>query len=374
MQKIGKWIKSEMVMCVSLVLALGSMLVVRPDRAYADYIDFRTLGILLSLMLVVAGLRGLGVFAAIGRWLIAKTNTAKGLALVFVCLNFFLSMVITNDVALLTFVPFAIEVLVMAQLEKYMIRLVVLETIAANLGSMLTPLGNPQNLFLYAGNHMSLGAFVKIMLPYSMAAFVLLVITTCLCIGKDTAKSDCTTSTVPKNPKWVLQLLGYLLLFVVCMLTVLRILPFYITLAIVIAGVLLLDWRNLTKADYGLLFTFVFLFVFVGNLGRIPAISSCLASLTTGNEVSVAVLTSQVISNVPATILLAGFTDNTCDLIIGVNIGGLGTLIASMASLISFKCYCRQDHAKAGKYLGIFTLFNVLYLLALLGLYYVLSK
>lgn len=370
MVKVKEFAKREIVMLVSLVLAMISLFFVKPGPEYAGYIDCRTLGILLSLMLVVAGLRGLGVFAVIGQMLIDKTRTARGLALVFVLLNFFLSMVITNDVALLTFVPFAMEVLVMSHLEKYTIPVVVLETIAANLGSMLTPIGNPHNLYLYSTHDMSMMDFVRVTLPYSMVSLLFLVIATVALIGAEPTGTESRNRGQKRDKKWMVQLVGYLLLFAACMLTVLRVVPYLVTLGIVIAGIACMDRGTLKKADYCLLFTFVFLFVFVGNLARIPAISQGLMNLTRGNEVLVAVGTSQVISNVPATILLAGFTDNISDLIIGVNIGGLGTLIASMASLISFKCYCRDENSRAGRYIGFFTLLNLVFLAVLLGLHY----
>ncbi|MDD6505682.1 MAG: SLC13 family permease [Lachnospiraceae bacterium] len=373
MKKVRNFVKREMVMFISLVLAGGSMFLVKPDVGYAEYIDFRTLGILLGLMLVVAGLRGLGVFAQIGQWLIDKTATVRGLALVFVFLNFFLGMFITNDVALLTFVPFAMEVLVMSKLEKYMIPVIVLETIAANLGSMFTPLGNPQNLYLYSVYELSMTEFLKITLPYTVASLVLLVISTCILIGTEATESEIRENAPRKTALWKLRLAGYLLLFVLCMLTVLRILPFSVTLAIVVGTIACMDRKNLGKADYCLIVTFILLFVFVGNLGRIPAIGEALAALTNGNEVWTAVIASQFISNVPAAILLSGFTDRARDLIVGINIGGLGTLIASMASLISFKCYCKDKNSQAGKYIGMFSLLSVLYLAVLLGLYYVIG-
>lgn len=371
MERVKGFAKREIVMLVSLALAVLSVFFVKPDMEYAGYIDCRTLGILLSLMLVVSGLRELGVFAVIGRLLIDKTRTARGLALVFVLLNFFFSMVITNDVALLTFVPFAMEVLVMSHLEKYTIPVVALETIAANLGSMLTPIGNPHNLFLYSTHDLSMTDFVRVTLPYSLAALALLVIASLVLVGAEPTKSEGQSRREKRDKKWKVRLVGYLLLFAACMLTVLRVVPYYVTLGIVIAAIACMDPGTLKKADYCLLFTFVFLFVFVGNLARIPVISRGLMDLTRGHEVLVAVGTSQFISNVPATVLLAGFTDNICDLIIGVNIGGLGTLIASMASLISFKCYCRDENSRAGRYIGIFTLLNLLFLAALLGLYYI---
>ena len=324
-------------------------------------------------MLVVAGLDQLGIFKLIGQWMIDQTATARGLALAFVLLCFFLSMAITNDVALITFVPFAMEVLVMSGLTKYMIRLIVLETIAANLGSMLTPLGNPQNLFLYSLSGIPMEKFVRITLPYALCALVLLVLATVLLIGKDATENETGSVSVNRDGRWKMHLFLYLMLFAVCMLTVFRVLPYYVSLMIVVAVVCVLNYRILARADYGLLCTFVFLFVFIGNLGRVPAISHWLMKLVDGREVLAGVLASQVISNVPAAILLSGFTDNFRALIVGVNLGGLGTLIASMASLISFKCYCNDKDSQEGRYLLVFSGMNVVFLIALVGLYCVLG-
>ncbi len=365
--KVKKFFKQEIVMVISFVLAAISLFFVHPDKDYAGYIDFRTLGILLSLMLVVAGLKHLGVFASFARFMIARTDTAKGMVLALVLMCFFLSMFITNDVALITFVPFAIELLIMSSLEKYMIPTIVLETIAANLGSMLTPMGNPQNLFLYTKSGMTFLELLLLMLPYALISLALLVVATLVLIGKE------PTEVMHEEEEEFMEegtrrgkLILYVLLFLVCLLTVLRLLPYEVVLAMVLLLVLLFDHKNLGRADYCLLLTFTFLFVFIGNMGRIPAVNSWLSSVVSKHTLVTAVISSQFISNVPAAILLSGFTDNLRDLIVGVNLGGLGTLIASMASLISFKFYAKEQDAKASKYLGYFTIMNIAFLAILL--------
>lgn len=365
--KVKKFLKQEIVMVISFVLAVVSLFLVHPDKAYVDYIDFRTLGILLSLMLVVAGLKHLGVFAKFARFMIAKTDTAKGMVLALVLMCFFLSMFITNDVALITFVPFAIELLVMSSLEKYMIPTIVLETIAANLGSMLTPMGNPQNLFLYTKSGMTFMELILLMLPYALVSLALLVVATVVLIGKEPTEvmHEEEEEVMDENTRRG-KLILYFLLFVICLLTVLRILPFEVVLVIVLLMVLLFDHKNLKNADYYLLLTFTFLFIFIGNMGRIPAVNNWLSAVVSSHTLITGVISSQFISNVPAAILLSGFTDNINALIIGVNLGGLGTLIASMASLISFKFYAKEEDAFTGKYLGYFTVMNVLFLAILL--------
>ncbi|NLL16541.1 MAG: citrate transporter [Clostridiales bacterium] len=364
-QKIRNFLKKEAVLCISLLLAVLSMIFVPLDRQYANYIDFHTLSILLSLMLIMAGLRDLGLFSTIGSRMLDRTSNVRSLSIVLVLLCFVFSMFITNDVSLIAFVPFTIDVLIMAGLEKYMIRIIVLQTVAANLGSMLTPIGNPQNLYLFSKSRMSPAGFVSLMLPYTLLSFAGLLAACFILIDR----RDVSVKT--QAPKTLLsaekrKAVIYILLFLFALTSVARLISVYIVMAVVLAAVLALDRKTLLKADYALLFTFVFLFIFIGNMKRIPQISLWLGSIIQGHELLTSVLSSQVISNVPAAILLSGFTDNTSALIVGTNLGGLGTIIASMASLISFKYYGKTAGKRNAAYLGVFTLLNLIFLEALL--------
>lgn len=375
---IKSFLKSEIVTVISFGLAVISLFIVPIDGQYLEYIDFRTLAILLSLMLVVAGFRKLGVFKSIGSWLLTKSKNARELVLVFVLLCFCFSMLITNDVALITFVPFAMEVLYMAELEKYLIPAVVLETIAANLGSMFTPIGNPQNLYLYSLSGMGMGQFLLLMLPYSLVSLLGLAAATVLLIKKDPLSVSAFSSTKitkmdeenEKNeaPQMAL-LVVYMLLFLLCLVTVARLVPYYVVLAVVFMMVFLFDRSTIKEADYFLLLTFLFLFVFIGNMGRIPQVNGWLSSIGKEHVAVIGMVSSQIISNVPAAILLSGFTTNYEELIVGVNLGGLGTLIASMASLISYKFYSKSRDSRIGLYLGQFTIWNLIFLLILCGLH-----
>mgnify|MGYP000332870269 CR=1 FL=1 len=369
MKSVLKVVKKEAVLSVSLLLALVSMAFVPPDGKYISYIDFHTLIILLSLMLVMAGLRSLGIFSTVGGWLLTRARSARSLSIVLVLLCFCFSMLITNDVALIVFVPFAVDLLTMAGMEKYMIRIIVLQTIASNLGSMLTPIGNPQNLYLFSLSGMSPGRFISLMLPYSLLSLALLLIACALLIGKKPAavqlRPPRALSAAEKR-----RALVYFLLFLFALTSVARLVSVYIVGAVILAAVFLMDRRMLAKPDYSLLLTFVFLFVFIGNIKRVPEINLWLQGLIRGNELITSVLASQVISNVPAAILLSGFTDNIAALVVGTNLGGLGTLIASMASLISFKCYGSAPGRRNAAYLGVFTLLNLIFLAALLLLHF----
>ena len=367
--KIKQFVKQEIVLCVAAVLAVLSMFFVPPDAAYIGYIDLRTLAILFSLMTVMAGLRRQGVFDRLGRTLLAQTGSTLQLALVLVGLCFFGSMVITNDVSLLTFVPFTFVVLsglAPDARRALTVPVVCMQTIAANLGSMLTPIGNPQNLYLYGKSGMSIAAFISLMLPYTVVSLLLLVLWAgVLCRGQASACS-CAHLQQPDAAADRKIILLDVALFVVCLLAVIRVLPYGVAFAAVLLCTLFADRSTLRCVDYSLLLTFVAFFIFIGNLGRVQAFSDWLQAILTGREVPVAVLASQVTSNVPAALLLSGFTDKTSALIIGTNLGGLGTLIASMASLISYRQIARELPEEKGRYFKLFTLSNLVFLAILL--------
>ena len=381
-RKISEMVKKETVLTIALVLAVLSSFVILPDSQYMEYIDFRTLGLLFCLMAVMAGLQKVGVFTRIARKLLGMVHSVRMLVLILMLLCFVFSMLITNDVALITFVPFTFTVMRLIggdAVKRLAVPVVVMQTIAANLGSMLTPIGNPQNLYLYGRAGLGVGAFLALMLPYTLVALGLLV-GWCLCIrdgGRQVNIADgvlterATEESVCAKKKGVIPALPvYLILFAVSLLTVAHIVPWGVTVLLVILVMLVLDREVLKRVDYALLMTFVGFFVFIGNMGRIPAFNAFLQNIIAGNEVLTAVLSSQVISNVPAALLLSGFTQDYEALIIGTNLGGLGTLIASMASLISFKYMGQEDKQQKGRYMVFFTVANLLFLVVLMGFYW----
>lgn len=383
MHKLKDFIKKEVVLVAALVLALLSMFVVPPDKEYISYIDFKTLSILFCLMAVMAGLQEIGIFRFVAQKLLQRVQKGWQLVLILVMLCFFFSMLITNDVALITFVPFTFIVLEMLgeKIEKALIiPVVVLQTIAANLGSMLTPIGNPQNLYLYGKSGMGMGEFVLLLLPYAAVAFLLLTGYSMYLGKKSIAGQESSIGVLgalgeqPRLNDHKAAMLRYLILFVVSLLTVARVLPYGISLGIAIVTMLLFDRELFRKIDYSLLLTFVGFFVFIGNMGRVPAFREFLQNIIDGNEVPVAVAASQVISNVPAALLLSGFTEDIEALILGTNLGGLGTLIASMASLISYKYIVKENKCGKGAYLGFFTIANVSFLMILMVLWAILTK
>lgn len=370
MQTLLAFIRHQTVLVVSGILALLSCFLVPPSKAYLGYIDTRTLVLLFCLMLVVAGLRTARTFRVLTEYFLRKFRSIRSISLVLVLLAFGLSMFLTNDVTLITLLPFTL--LIFRQVpnsEKLLIHTLVMETVAANLGSMLTPVGNPQNLFLYTHYDLTLGTFLKTMGPYSAVSLVLCLVAMYL-LGKtsrvdtgDFTHSDNTYHTLDKKVFFY-----YGALFLVCLLSVARVLDYRILLAVVLAAVLLENRKLLRAADYSLLLTFVFFFIFIGNLGSLPEVRTFLETMVRGREVLTSVLASQVISNVPAAILLAHFTDAGEKLLIGTNLGGLGTLIASMASLITYRMYTADGTAKKGRYFLEFTAVNLLFLAALSAL------
>lgn len=371
MKKIWEFCKKEIVLTIAVVLAVLSSFVVLPDSEYLGYIDFRTLAILFCLMAVMAGLQKTGVFNFVAQKLLGKVRRMKAMAFLLVMLCFFSSMLITNDVALITFVPFTFIVLSLVGAEVLVVPIVVLQTIAANLGSMLTPIGNPQNLYLYGKAQMGLGEFFLLMLPYTVAAFLVLSVC-CLLLSCGNKDVDFVPQEKIDLSKSKYQMIVYGVLFVVSLLAVAHVVAWPVALAVTAVVILVMDRRVLLDVDYALLATFVGFFVFIGNMGRIPAFYDLLSRVITGNEVVTSVVASQVMSNVPAALLLSGFTSRYDLLIIGTNLGGLGTIIASMASLISFKYIGRDYKHLRGKYMVVFTLMNLLFLAVLLALWFVL--
>ncbi|MBC8562604.1 SLC13 family permease [Jutongia huaianensis] len=403
MKRILIFIKKETVLVVAILLAVISIIFIPPDQQYPEYIDFRTLGILFGLMTCVAGVQQLGVFDRLAGMLLRKVSGRMAITSVLVMLCFFSSMLLTNDVALITFVPFSLILLQRKKElfdEKWILRIVVMQTIAANLGSMLTPIGNPQNLYLFGLAQMRIEKFILLMLPYSVMAFLVLITWIILASGisriyaRNDQKQDQTTikniqdnkitfskedgrhqlseeKHSEKSISFSWKLWCYCVLFLLGLFVVGRVLPWSVFTVFVLVFTFAADRKTLMKVDYSLLGTFAALFIFIGNLGRIEVFRQFLERMIRGREMVTSVLASQVMSNVPAAILLSGFTDAIPNLIVGTNIGGLGTLIASMASLISFKYIAREYPAQKGRYFCMFTLANVFFLLVMLIVYLV---
>ena len=441
---------------MATVLAIISCFFVTPGREYLSYINWRTLILLFCLMAVVTGFAKAGVFRYISRKLSQRMKDTRRLSVGFMLLCFLLSMFVTNDVALVTVVPLTLLTM-MGCSEKAKIQTLVQETIAANLGSMLTPFGNPQNLYLTSYYGIGMGEFLRLMLPYTGVALVILLLQTLIspkeglggrareagipeerAKGAETPEGEAREAAIPergaseaeipegrakgagtpereareagipegrakgaeapegknreaaslyesgenltgkdemyeealrekllRSKGRLVSILLYGILFIVSMFSVARILDYRILFGIILITILVYDRSVLRNVNYTLLLTFVSFFVLIGNLGAMTQIQAALTQMIEGRELLTAILSSQIISNVPAAVLLSGFTDQGKALIVGTDLGGLGTLIASMASIITFQLYSLESGAKKGKYLLTFTLWNVIDLVIL---------
>lgn len=363
------FVHGEPVLSASLVCAVISMFFAPPSAAYLGYIDTRVLILLFCLMAVVSGMQKYGVFDLLAQKLLAGRHALRTIVLFLTLLPFFTSMAITNDVALITFVPFAILVLGLVGQRALLIPVIVLQTVAANLGSMVTPVGNPQNLFLYASYELSAGQFFGVVLPFALVSLVGVA-------GLALCRKSCTLQVDFAEPKQITdgkRVTFFGVLFILCLLTVFHVLPDLALLGLVCLSLLLIDRDIFHRIDYGLLLTFVCFFLFAGNIGSLGGVRTSLQNIVGSSPLLASLAASQIISNVPAAVLLRSFTENWQALLLGVNIGGLGTPIASLASLISFRFYAHTPEAKPGRYLVWFTLINVVGLVILVALAWVLG-
>ena len=362
LKAIKNFIAKETVLCVAAICAILTMFLVPPDKEYLHYIDFRVLCLLLCLMAVIAGMKAVGVFNWLTYQLLHRINSGRALSVTLVLLPFFSSMFVTNDVALIIFIPFTLMLLDQLGCSRNIIPVTVFQTIAANLGSMATPVGNPQNLYLYAFYNMSIGDFFSVTLPLTAVSLIALAAASIPLLPRQLPEQNIEQAGI-RSAK---QLLIYLALFILCLLTVFRVVPYPVTTAITVVVLFLVDRKLLKEIDFMLLLTFVCFFTFSENLGRMDVVRTFLQQLLQSNTLLTAVGTSQIISNVPAAVVLSGFTDQWQDMLAGVNIGGLGTPIASLASLITIKFYMRWPNAKILRFLGFFTAANVIALADLL--------
>ncbi len=371
MKLVIQFIKKETVLCIAALLALVSAFFVPPDAEYIGYINFRVLGLLFALMIVVAGFRKLYIFDRIAVKLTIKCSNMRLLVLVLTSLCFFSSMLITNDVALLTFVPLAINVLIIANAEKYIIYTVILQTIAANMGSMLTPMGNPQNLYLSDFYGMDMAGFFSATMPICLVSGIIILLMH-IPIRAENVNASVGTEYGIIDKKLLCM---YIFLGIFAFAAVFNFITDKLYIALTAAALLLtliFDRSVIKKVDWFLLLTFVMFFIFVGNAARIAPVREFAGTLTQGREIISGAISSQFISNVPAAVMLSSFTDNGKALMIGVDIGGLGTPIASLASLIGYRLYAAYENSDKNKYMLVFLFINFVMLAALLVISHIL--
>ena len=364
--KIKAFIKKETVLVIAALCAVMTMFLVPPSLDYLHYIDFRVLCLLLCLMAVVAGFKSVGTFQWLTYQLLRRIHSGRLLAVTLVMLPFFSSMLVTNDVALLIFIPFTLMLLSQLDFHKEIVPIIVLQTVAANLGSMATPVGNPQNLFLYAAYQLNPADFFAITVPLTLVSLVCLIVAALLVLPGALAEQQLKKEEISS----ISSLLLYCALFILCLLTVFRVVHYLLTTLVIVAVLAVVNKKLLKDIDYMLLATFVCFFIVSENLGQVDQIRQFLQDLLGKSTLLTSVGASQIISNVPAAVLLSGFTDHWQNLLAGVNIGGLGTPIASLASLITLKLYMRWPSANVLKFMWIFTVFNLAGLVILLGFVY----
>ena len=362
MKTVYRFFHGHMVLTIALLVALITMVIVPPDLNYFDYIDFKTLFCLFATLLVVCALKNIRFFTLISRKIVHATPNLRVCILALLYITFLGSLFIANDMALITFLPLGYFVLSDTGNNKYMAWVFVLQNIAANLGGMLTPFGNPQNLYIYTKFNIPTLEFMGIMVfPFLLA--VLMLTLSVLFFPKTKMELSVSEDKIEFQPK---RTAIYIALFLVSILAVFSVVHYLIATAIIGIGIFFLDKKAFLKVDYPLLLTFLMFFIFAGNMSRIGVIRDFMSNLLEKNTLLVSALSCQVISNVPSAVLLSQFTDNYRSLLLGVNIGGTGTIIASLASLITFSEFSRYQPTEKKKYFGIFTLLNVIFLTVLL--------
>ena len=357
MKQLVFFLKSNAVLLIAALAAIVTCFIVPPDERYVEYFDLRTLTCLFTVLAVVCALKNVRFFYTVAEWIVKHFKDTRLAALALVYITFIGSMLIANDMALLTFLPLGYFVLVSTKKEHHMCVVFILQNIAANLGGMLTPFGNPQNLYLYSKFNIPDGEFMLIMLPLFLLAVALITACVFIFIKKEPLEFSGIEKKLP-IPRVIL----YLALFLLSILCVFRAIPYVIALIVIPPVIFFADRTALAKVDYGLLLTFVFFFIFSGNMARIDAVREAFSALLDFSTLAVSAISCQFISNVPTAILLSQFSDNYRELLMGVNIGGCGTIISSLASLITFREYCEHNPRRAGRYLAVFSAFNFAFL------------
>ena len=360
-EKIINFMKKEIVLSVAIVLTIVTCFFVPIDKEYLKYFDYSTLICLFCMLAVVAGLKSTNVFELISRKMIGLFHTRRGVIYSLVFGTFFFDMIVANDMSLITFLPLTYIVLHSTKNDKYLAFTFIMQTIAANMGGMITPYGNPQNLYLYSYYNIPTSEFFGILFIQAITVAVLLWICCSFINNEKLTLRKKSKIIIAKNKLYL-----YVILFILVILTIFRIIPYMVTLFVVLISIILADKKRFKDVDYALLATFCVFFIFSGNISRIPAIKEFIANIVTKNTLLAGIISCQFISNVPTAIFLSKFTANYTDLLISVNIGSLGILISSLASLITLKEFLKHQPKNFWKYLGMFTLFNTSFLLILL--------
>lgn len=360
MNIVINFVKKNTVMVIALIAAVVTAFIVPPDAQYLSYFDYKTLACLFSVLAVVCALKNVRFFYILACNIVKKFRNVRLCVVVLVWVTFIGSMLIANDMALLTFLPLGYYVLHMADKERYMAFTFIMQNIAANLGGMLTPFGNPQNLYLYSKFNIPIGEFTLIMLPPFLLAVALITVCCVIFVKPEPIELKDDPDKIDRK-----RTAAYLFLFAIAIIIVFNFIPYWIGMIFITLTLVVMDRKALAAVDYPLLLTFVFFFIFAGNMARIDEIKDFFSLVLQINTLLFSVISCQFISNVPSAILLSQFTSDYHSLLLGVNIGGVGTLIASLASLITLRQYNTLNPGKSGRYVAEFSAFNFSFLIVL---------
>lgn len=358
--KILNWIKSNIIFVIVVIIASISCIFVPIDSGYIEYFDGsgQTLTAIFGILLIVAGLENIDFFHKVARLVVKKFKSVRTIILALIFITYVSALVNANDMALLTFLPLSYLVLKYINKTEYLAFTFVMQNIASNLGGMISPIGNPQNIYLFSFYDIGLLEFFKIMAIPTLAALVLIIIT-CLFIKPDKVEYNDEYEHKLNIPK----LIVYGVLFVATFLVVCNVLPFYIVLPILVVTMLICDYKSFAKVDYTIPLTFCAFFIFSGNMGRIPVVASLIETMANTQTFLCSYILCNLISNVPTSILLSNFTANYPALLVSVNIASLGIIFSSLSGIIALKMFCKYN-PKASKhgawyYIGVDLLMNI---------------
>lgn len=362
MNKIKELIKENPITAVIFAITLITILFVPIDKEYISYFDFKTLGALYSILVVIECLKDSHFFQVLSKKIIYIFKNTRSVILALVISTFICDLFLANDMSLITLLPLTCIILISTKNEKYLAVTLILQNIAANMSGMITPHGNPQNLYLYSYYNIPTLEFIKILLPQFFIVLILLIIIPMIFVKKEPLKL--IYNDIYKVDKKRVSI--YLVMFIISLLSIFRVIPIYIGMIIITISAIIFDRSALKTMDWDLLLTFCLFFIFSGNVSRIPAISTALTNLLSKSVLITGLISCQIISNVPTAVLLSNFTNNYKELIAAVNIGSLGTLISSLASLITLKMYLKTKKGSFANYLLLFTVINLVFLIILL--------
>lgn len=376
MTKVGNWLKHNFIFAIVVAIALISCIIVPIGKEYLDYFDGagETLTCIWGILIIVAGLENIDFFHKVARFIIKKFKSVRSIVLALIFITYISSLINANDMALLTFLPLSYLVLKYTNQTQYLAFTFIMQNIASNLGGMLSPIGNPQNIYLFSFYKIGLLEFFKIMAIPTLCALVLIIVT-CMFVKKSEVQFQDNYNHTINIPK----LITYLILFIITFLVVCRVIPFYIVLPILIVAMLICDRKSFTQVDYTIPLTFVAFFIFSGNMSRIPAIINLMTKFADSNTFLCAYLSCNLISNVPTSILLSKFTNNYPALLVSVNVASLGIIFSSLSGVISLKCFLKYNNSKKSKrgawfYIGLDLLVNIAMLVVLYPVSYLSLK